>query len=329
MRSQLPACLLVAALAACVTQDEPELGTSSEALAAKCPKLFCGNTPYLGVYPFWELDQTGVTYSSNGLRIAGAVHGGVPQRIRVKGFLWQRLPQNSTTLQPIDNTVLELESDDTTTTYELTITPAPPVPYVEGGADGTLIPTYWIEYVAVVNGRRRPPVKLCGVEPGTSLPRPAIVFAGDRYSSTTGELIATGDAARPWFNITCKDDALWKLALMRHVDAAEDAAHQTSVDQRMALLRSIRADYCGDGTPHTEPGTAIDWINDGGWLTLDTDGGIEAVWGPKGAVCVDQTRLPDAEIDCAGTTPEPPPCAPIFASWTSHGSVLTLVPAVD
>lgn len=339
MRPQLSAGLLTTALTtalatctlACVTQDQEALGTSAAALADDCPRLYCGNTPYLGVYPFWELDETGATYSSNGLRIRSAVNGGVPQRIDVTGFFWERLPGTSSTRLPIDNTVIKLQSNDTTTSYELTITPGPAVPYAEAGAGpgDAPIPTYLVEYVAVVNGKRRAPVKLCGIDPGTTLQRPVIVFQGDRYSSTTGALIATGDAAKPWFNIACKDDALWKLALMRHVEAAADATHQTSEAQRMALVRSIRADYCGDGTPLTELGTAIDWINVGGWLTLDTDGEIEAVWGPNGAVCVDRTRISDAVIDCGGTKPEPPPCAPIFENWMTHGSVLTLVPTVD
>lgn len=309
----------------CVTEPEPEPGTTAAPLIEDCPRLFCGNTPYLGAYPFWELDETGASFSKNGLRIAGATFGGVPQKIDVEGFKWIRTPLGGGASQPINGTVIKLEAQDATVSYELSIAAAPSVPYYENGNDGTLIPTYWVTYTTVSNGRRRPPVNLCGADQGSSLPRPAIVFQGDRYSSETGALVATGAAARPWFNITCKEDALWKLALMRHVDAAQDAAHPTTVGQRMALLRSIRADYCGDGTPLTELGTAVDWLNVGGWLTKDAPGSVEAIWGPDGAVCVDQPRLP-VVIDCASPTPEPPTCDEFLGDWTSAGSVLTIVP---
>ncbi|MBL9103696.1 MAG: hypothetical protein JNL82_22305 [Myxococcales bacterium] len=63
-------------------------------------------------------------------------------------------------------------------------------------------------------------------------------------------------------------------------------------DHHQACTRMVRADYCGDGTPHTHNGTPID-IYDGlspqiqaastgnqvGW-------GVEAEWGPDGARCI-------------------------------------------
>lgn len=326
MRHTIPAPFLAAVALAttlgCVTEPEP---TGAVPLIEDCPRLFCGNTPYLGAYPFWELDETGTSYASNGLRVAGASFGGVPQTLDVDGFTWRRVPPVGLP-QPIAGTVITLESKDASVSYELSIATAPSVPYYENGNDGTLIPTYWVTYTAVTNGRRRPPVALCGYAGGSSLPRPAIVFQGDRYSSETGALIATGAAAAPWFNITCKEDALWKLALMRHVEAAQAPAFPSTVGQRMALLRSIRADYCGDGTPLTELGTAVDWLNVGGWLTKDAPGSVEAVWGPDGAVCVDDTRIANVEIDCADPTPEPPTCDAFLDDWTAAGSVLTIVP---
>jgi hypothetical protein len=65
-----------------------------------------------------------------------------------------------------------------------------------------------------------------------------------------------------------------------------------------SCTRMARADYCGDGTPHTEDGT---WINV--WDTLSAPGPIqrhgllpplgmlfEAGWGPDGAVCLSRAR---------------------------------------
>ena len=322
MRASQTLPLLLALCAACANPAaEVDLGETTAAIGA-CPPLICGNSPILGAYPFWELDETGTKASTNGLRILGATHGGVPQKIDVVDFKWLRQPGLGGP-QPINGTVIKVGTPDASLTYELTVTNAPNLHYYEGGDDGTVIPAYWVSYVAVQNGRRRPPVDLCGKDEGSSLPRPVLVFQGDRYSALTGEVFATGAAAGPWFNVACKDDALWKLALMRYVEAARTAVFDSGPDERTAALRSIRADYCGDGTPMTELGTAIDWMNDLGWLTKDSDGLPEAIWGPDGAVCLGETRIPDLEVPCAA---ELPPCEDLLDGWPALGSMLTLVP---
>lgn len=322
MRHSLPLVLSLLTAAACAEQAAPVAPDTAPAFAGNCPALICGNTTVLGAYPFWELDETGTTYSPSGLRITGATWNGAPQKIDVDGFTWLRRPAGGGPLKPISGTTITVASKDGKGLFELTITAAATLPYYEDPLMTPAVPSYWVSYVQVINGRRQPPVDLCGKDEGMSLPRPAIVFQGDRYSSTTGALIATGDAAKPWFNITCKDDSLWKLALMRAVEAAADATHQTGVPERMAHLRSIRADYCGDGTPYTEIGTQVDWINAGGWLVQDTDWNPEAVWGPDGAVCLTYTRLPDIDVPCADALPA---CEELPGDWRTHGTVLTLV----
>lgn len=323
MRTAVLAACTLAALAVCVEVAPP---TSAEPIedGDSCPRLICGNTPYLGLVPFWDLDASGVEYSTNGLRISGAVNAGVPQRTEVIGFEWKRWPIGSTgPSASIGNTVITISDRNNTARFEVSAVPGPGVPYYEGGnIDGTLVPTYRISYVEIVGGKRRPPRGVCGPDPiSPTLVREAIVFRGDRYDATTGTLTTTGSAVGSWFNVACKDDALWKLALMRHVEAAQAVEFRASPDHRRALLRSIRADYCGDGTPLTELGTAIDWINLGGWLLQDTDGSIEAMWGATGAKCLGETRLPGIQVPCS----RPPPCAG-FAWWQDGVSVVTLVP---
>jgi hypothetical protein len=61
-----------------------------------------------------------------------------------------------------------------------------------------------------------------------------------------------------------------------------------------------RADYCGDGVPHTREGTLIDMFDAGGIQVREERAGFtfEAGWGPAGAVCVSEARyLP---VDKAG-----------------------------
>jgi len=69
-----------------------------------------------------------------------------------------------------------------------------------------------------------------------------------------------------------------------------------------ACTRMLRADYCGDGTVHTVPGTPIhvyDHLNFQKQSTANYV--VEAEWGPQGAVCLnpENTRLPNQTIGCS------------------------------
>ena len=77
----------------------------------------------------------------------------------------------------------------------------------------------------------------------------------------------------------------------------------TGYDEDMAVMhqtctRMARADYCGDGTPHTVDGTRINSWDNLSPAPIQTRAGIlqslgmlfEAGWGPDGAVCLSHTR---------------------------------------
>lgn len=64
-------------------------------------------------------------------------------------------------------------------------------------------------------------------------------------------------------------------------------------DLHQACTRLARADYCGDGVPHTENGTLIDVYDPRGILEPEGDMDFEAGWGPDGAVCVSHPRYLD------------------------------------
>jgi hypothetical protein len=104
------------------------------------------------------------------------------------------------------------------------------------------------------------------------------------------------------FEITCTSGALGKCVLFgyRPWRGAEMAAmHQ-------ACTRMVRADYCGDGHPHTKDGTKIDVFDRVGVQLDEPDPGMtfEAGWATDGAVCVAHTRvanvavLADIEKEC-------------------------------
>jgi hypothetical protein len=68
---------------------------------------------------------------------------------------------------------------------------------------------------------------------------------------------------------------------------------QSLRDYHQACTRMVRADYCGDGTPHTVYGTPVHVLDPLGIQTVDQTHQfvIEAEWGPNGAVCLNQANM--------------------------------------
>jgi hypothetical protein len=94
-----------------------------------------------------------------------------------------------------------------------------------------------------------------------------------------------------------------------------------------ACTRMARADYCGDGVPHTENGTMIDMFDVRGIQTEVPGDGMtfEAGWGVDGAVCVREPRYvdttPAGEIVYPSCWAELPRCE-TFEEATALGAEL-------
>jgi hypothetical protein len=60
-----------------------------------------------------------------------------------------------------------------------------------------------------------------------------------------------------------------------------------------ACTRMLRADYCGDGTPHTRDGTRVEVYDTMGIQSPEPESGLsfEAGWRADGAVCVRKVRI--------------------------------------
>ncbi|MEZ4452690.1 MAG: ADYC domain-containing protein [Nannocystaceae bacterium] len=108
----------------------------------------------------------------------------------------------------------------------------------------------------------------------------------------------------------------------------------TSVDllnYHQACTRLARADYCGDGTAHTQNGTLIDVYDalnphiQAQMTGNDPNWGVEAEWGPDGATCIgSSTRmqlLDDLEIAY-----ETPPCLEDLEEQPACGTFPTTRP---
>jgi hypothetical protein len=122
------------------------------------------------------------------------------------------------------------------------------------------------------------------------------------------------------FSITCASGAVGKCVRFGYRPWAE-VAGRSLWDHHQACVRMLRADYGGDGTPHTRDGTLIDLFDGIGIQqpsAADSRLVFEAAWGPDGAVCVHRTRIPELAalaalkekyprlagiVDCSEATP--------------------------
>ncbi|WNG14973.1 ADYC domain-containing protein [Cystobacter fuscus] len=88
---------------------------------------------------------------------------------------------------------------------------------------------------------------------------------------------------------------------------------QSLASLHQACTRMARADYCGNGTPHTTEGTIIDLYDVMNLKQKTVDASdkwdpkratFEAAWGPEGAVCLARTRdgrgLEEIQKECPG-----------------------------
>lgn len=77
------------------------------------------------------------------------------------------------------------------------------------------------------------------------------------------------------------------------------APYAVGTDAHQTCSRLARADYCGDGTPHTANGTLIDVFDTLGVQDSDQsiDLAFEAGWGPDGALCVSRPRYVELGSD--------------------------------
>ena len=137
-----------------------------------------------------------------------------------------------------------------------------------------------------------------------------VILLADLWDPTTGDRIAGAPADALTF--ACRGDALAKCVEEGYRPWASVAG--TSLrDHHQACTRMLRADYCGDGVPHTADGTPIHVLDALGIQVQDPGVTyvVEAEWGPDGATCLNpgNTRLPGVTVDCGLPT-----CGPSFAS---------------
>jgi hypothetical protein len=177
-------------------------------------------------------------------------------------------------------TTLEL-SDGEGHAYEIRVAGTGTTYYWAGTQEP--VTTYVLTYTSALHPTPQP---LC-----TAGANEALLYTGDRYDAAAKTVMATGAAANDWLNIACAGTALAKLYLTRHTEASEETP--TTREQRQAMLKMFTGDVCGDGTSFTVPGQPLLWADGSGLTRTDVQpASLEAVWSDRGAVCLDEFRIP-------------------------------------
>jgi hypothetical protein len=305
--------LAFALLAACAVEPDDEGVIEQAALCMN--KFYCGpNTLKLGILSFFELDMTGKTPApTTGVKIESFEDGaGVKMAVDVQGFHLRGIKPGGIVVQgggppPFGLLNAKLTIVRGTKKFVVTINSVSNTQhfYQGGNVPATFtFPSYGMTVVEV--GVASKPKNVCSVPHNNTLmfqtaPYEVLISRGDRYDPSTGEVYATGAATTTWFNLACTGDAISKAQVLRYGEPKSTGPFTTDGDDRTTIVRAIRADYCGTGTGYTESGTPISIGNAANWLwlaPLPNAANLEAIWGPDGAICLANQRIPTEIVAC-------------------------------
>jgi ADYC domain len=141
-----------------------------------------------------------------------------------------------------------------------------------------------------------------------------IFYEGDHFDPDK-KMVSETVLKDGWFNLACAGAVPAKMHLLRHTKAGSNsgAGKTTSTKQRTAMLKMMTADYCGNGKAYTADNTPLRYKDAREWYTYTDDpfvpgnpatyGKIEAVWGPDGALCLNDPRRTPTTVTGACTHP--------------------------
>ncbi|MCB9568519.1 MAG: hypothetical protein H6710_15110 [Myxococcales bacterium] len=158
---------------------------------------------------------------------------------------------------------------------------------------------YTINYQVEEEGSWSEPASLC--VDGLGEPTEALLLPG-LWDHQTATAITTDPKA---ITIACRHAALAKCAEWGYRPGVMPKTHQT-------CLRMARADYAGDGVPHTSNGTPIHIADIYKVNTEDEAPGLykEAEWGTDGAVCIHRAAFRHPELTGCDDPKDPATCFP-------------------
>lgn len=107
-------------------------------------------------------------------------------------------------------------------------------------------------------------------------------------------------AKRGKLTLACEGGVIAKCVVTWGYKPGASKDSKSLAPLHQACTRMARADYCGNGIPHTKEGTNIDVYDVLGVNQPSTpvsEGDFEAAWGPEGAVCLARTRLQEDSLE--------------------------------
>lgn len=327
--------LTAVGLTAACTEPDATLGTATS--EQRCEDWGCtGNSSTMGPYRSHEFNLAGLP-NDEGLRVDGFYLGGVKYAPRIQddhlyakhvllgelhggqlenGYL-KVLDKNNKEFRihiaNVSDTVTFWVGDqmETVETYELVYS-EPPVPTTQPLC-------------------KNPPGRTDASGSVWSQRFEAVLYTGDRIDSRKKIWATTAAATSGWMTIGCAGSALAKMHLSRHTTAGTNGSFSTEPNERQALLNMFTANLCGNGVSYTQPDTPLRWKNAAGWYPEFAGGvALEAVWGPDGAVCLDDAYRLDSVDPFAVCRVARSHCADLPGydenSWQSWGTVRSAVP---
>jgi hypothetical protein len=261
-----------------------------------CPDEMCmGNSPVIEYRVFHELHELGLP-NAEGFRISSFVKNGIAYTPNVAGGKLRGTSGGaSISGAGLVGARLYLHHN-TGADYIIQIDAVASVPYwASTGGGAPLLETYRFNWLDAVDLARAQWKNLCSRPPGNEngdtlgmQTDHVILFEGDRIDRAR-RTVQSGDST--WFNIGCAGNAIAKLALTGHTNAAAGDGFATTIGERQTILKMLSADYCGNGTPWTIGGQPLQWKDHRGWMSYYSAVALEARWAPSGAVCLNQPRI--------------------------------------
>lgn len=123
---------------------------------------------------------------------------------------------------------------------------------------------------------------------------PAVILEGT-WDPVTWDRIS-GDG----MTLACVGGILADCAIWGY-DPAETYSGEDLAYYHDACARAKPGDYCGDRTPHTVPGTPVDFYDDLDIQSQESGWDIEAMWDENGAICLNEPRKTAYTKDPMGT----------------------------
>ncbi|WP_438001039.1 ADYC domain-containing protein [Sorangium sp. So ce185] len=163
---------------------------------------------------------------------------------------------------------------------------------------GSTVSRYTLSYKEGVSGLWR---AVCGDVMGVPV---AVIPLASRWSYDEGTAGGGAKLDEPdWITFACAGHALHKCVALGY-EPWTTAAGAPLGDHHQACVRAYRADYCGDGSPHTTSGQLINLFDDLG-VQPDTETWLmESEWDADGARCLSRSRMTGGVApDCAAGLP--------------------------